>query len=243
VPLLRCGSPECSSPDQRPNRTRSSIYLSHEGFGLVIDTSPDFRLQALRASIPRIDAVLITHAHADHIFGMDDLRRFNTIQGMRIPVFAAHHTLGLLARIFYYFFESALPGSYRPQIDFEPLSGRTRIGPFSVTPFEVEHGLDLTMGYRLDVGGHSLAYAPDCIRFPRKSLEVVDGVGTMVLDALRYRPHVSHMTVEQSVKVLQTINAPVSYITHLGHDLDYATVAEELPAGIYPAYDGLRFLW
>lgn len=243
VPLIGCGCPVCTSTDARNNRLRSSLYLSHAGFGLLIDTSPDFRQQALRSALPRIDAVLVTHGHADHVFGMDDIRRFNTLQRERIPVHASAFTIDVLNRIFDYFHGPRIEGAYLPQVDFVVLTGATRIGPFEVTPFDVEHGRNPTWGYRIDAGSHSLGYAPDCFRFTASAHAVVKGVGTMILDALRHTPHVSHMTVGDSLATLATIGAPRSYLTHLGHDLDYAKLAAHLPAGVAPAYDGLRIAW
>jgi phosphoribosyl 1,2-cyclic phosphate phosphodiesterase len=243
VPLIGCGCAVCTSSDARNNRLRSSLFVSHAGFGLLIDTSPDFRQQALRCALPRVDAVLVTHGHTDHIFGMDDIRRFNTLQRCRIPVYASAFTIGTLTRVFDYFHGPSLEGTYLPQVDFVALEGPRPIGPFQVTPFDVEHGRDPTWGYRIDVEGHSLGYAPDCFRFPAAAYEAVRGVGTMVLDALRHTPHVSHMTVADSVTTLQAIGARQSYLTHLGHDLDYAKLATHLPSGVEPAYDGLRIAW
>lgn len=243
VPLIGCSCAVCASSDTRNNRLRSSLYLTHAGFGLLIDTTPDFRQQALRSGIPRIDAVLVTHGHADHVFGMDDLRRFNTLQRARIPVYASPSTVGVLSRVFDYFLAPGFEGTYLPQVDFVTMEGPLRIGPFEVTPFDVEHGRDRTWGFRIDTGAHSLAYAPDCFRFPDAARAVVRGVGTMVLDALRHTPHVSHMTVAESVQTLRQISAAQSFLTHLGHDLDYAKLVAHLPAGILPAYDGLRIDW
>lgn len=244
VPLIGCNCPVCTSADPRNRRLRSSLYLQHQGFGLLIDTTPDFRQQALRHALPRVDAVLITHGHADHVFGLDDIRRFNTLQRSRIPVFASAFTLGVLGRVFDYFCNPPFEGAYLPQVDFRemPPAGLP-VGPFQVRPFPVEHGRDPTCGFRIDTGASSLAYAPDCSRFPAEAHATVRGVGVMILDALRHKPHGSHLTVRESLQVLGRIGAPRSYLTHLGHDLDHATLAAELPAGVQPACDGLRTAW
>ena len=243
VPVIGCDCPVCRSDEPRNRRLRSSIYLEYKGFGIVVDTTPDFRQQVLRSGIRRIDAVLITHGHADHIFGMDDLRQFNTIQQTRIPVYVSSATLETLTRIFQYFLKPAMPGLYLPQVDFVPFEGPIELGPFRVTPFEVEHGVGCTWGYRFDCAGRSLAYAPDCANFPALAHEVVRGVDVMILDALRHRPHVSHMTAAESLATLHKIGAPRSFTTHMAHDLDYETFARSLPEGIFPAYDGLKFAW
>ncbi len=243
VPLIGCHCSVCTSEDPRNQRLRSSLYLRHEGFGLLIDTTPDFRQQALRHALPGIQAVLITHGHADHIFGLDDIRRFNTLQQSRIPIFGSSFTLGVLGKVFDYFHTPGVEGGYLPQVDFVELERPRRIGPFQVTPFEIEHGRDPTQGFRVDCGASSLAYAPDCFRFPDTAFAAVAGVGTMILDALRHKPHGSHMTVQDSVRTLVGIGARRSFLTHLGHDLEHGALLRQLPAGIKPAYDGLQLAW
>ncbi len=243
VPRIGCDCAVCTSQDPRNQRLRSSVYLTYNGFGILVDTTPDFRQQMLRSGIRRIDAVMITHGHADHIFGMDDLRQFNTIQQTRIPVYVSSPTLKGLTRIFEYFLKPVMKGLYLPQVDFVSIAGPIEVGPFRVTPFEVEHGVGCTWGFRFDCEGRSLAYAPDCAVFPEAALEVVRGVDVMVLDALRHRSHVSHMTVGQSLATLNKIGAGRSFTTHMAHDLDYETLAHSFPEGVLPAYDGLEVVW
>ncbi len=240
VPLIGCRCPVCLSTDPRNRRLRSSLYLQADGFGLLIDCSPDFRQQALRHQIPRVDAVLMTHGHADHILGLDDIRRYNTLQQSRIPVFGSAFTLSALGRVFDYFHRPGPAGAYLPRVDFVEIGPVTPVGPFRVRPFAVEHGRDPTYGYRIDRDGLALGYAPDCHRFGDPAFDAVAGVDVMILDALRHKPHLSHLTVAESVATLRRIGARQSWLTHLGHDLDYETLRAELPAGVRPAHDGLR---
>ena len=170
VPLIGCSCSVCTSTDSRDNRLRSSVLVQYQEFTILIDTTPDFRQQALRYQFPRIDAVLITHGHVDHIFGLDDIRRFNTVQGERIPVYSSAPTREILNRTFYYLSSVPFPGGYLPQLDFHDIQGTLTLGPFSVTPIPVEHGNDLTWGYKITTGEHSLAYIPDCARIPDTSI-------------------------------------------------------------------------
>ena len=242
VPMIGCSCQVCTSSDPHDRRLRSGLLLVHDGFHLLVDTSPDFREQVLRYRVGRIDAVLITHAHVDHLFGLDDLRRFNLVQKCSIPVFATPETIGSIHRIFEYLFVPALPGSFLPNLDFRPIEAGAPfdVGPFRITAFDVIHGLARTVGYRTDCSGRSLGYACDCRNFPDAAYEVVSGVDTMVLDALRIKPHPSHFSFDESFEVLRRIGAPESYFTHISHDLFHAEIAKRY-APVRPAYDGLSF--
>jgi phosphoribosyl 1,2-cyclic phosphate phosphodiesterase len=239
VPLIGCDCAVCSSSDARNRRRRTCLHLEAGGVHLQVDTPPDFREQALAFKVERVDAVLFTHAHADHIFGFDDIRRFNTIQDCVIPAYADESTLADLKRIFDYISMDKIPGFYRPQIDFKRIDGPFRLGEIEITPLKVEHGPKPTFGFRFDADGRSLAYVPDCKVMPDAALELVRGVDVMLLDALRYRSHMTHMTIDESVAVLQQIGAKQSYLVHLCHDVDHASQDAQLPDGINVAYDGM----
>lgn len=240
VPMIGCRCPVCTSADPRDRRLRSGLLLRHDGFHLQVDTSPDFREQVLRHGVGRIDAVLVTHAHVDHLFGLDDLRRFNLVQRCVIPVYATPETIAAIHRVFEYLFVPALPGTFLPSLEFHPVEAGApfEVGPFRVTAFDVEHGLSRTVGYRIEAGGAALGYACDCKRFPEEAYGAVRGVDTMVLDALRLRPHPSHLSFEESLSVLRRIGARASYFTHLAHDLPHAELETRFPPA-RPAYDGL----
>ncbi len=246
IPVIGCECHVCHSTDLRNRRRRAALLVESENFHLLIDTPPDLREQALEYRIKRVDAVLLTHAHADHIFGFDDLRRFNTLQRSTIPIYGAADTIADMKRIFSYVLQPPEPGVFRPKIMFTAIAACRPLehGPLRITPFNVEHGNMTTLGYRIDdQNGCSLAYAPDCHGFSENDVACLGGLDLMILDALRDRPHISHLTLEDSIAWLQRIGARRSYITHLCHDLDHETAARRLPAGIHAPWDGLTLRW
>jgi len=239
VPMIGCDCAVCVSTDPRNRRRRSSVYVAAGATRLVIDTSPDFREQALTYGLRQVDAVLFTHAHADHILGLDDIRRFNTLQSAVIPVYAVPEVMVEVRRVFAYIGRPALPGLYRPQIDFRPVVAPFRVGEVEVTALPVEHGAEYTVGFLMAWRDRRIGYFPDCHRMPEATVRALHGVQLMVLDTLRYRPHPTHLCVAESVNLLQRIGAPQSYLIHLCHELEQAKLESELPPGIGVAYDGL----
>jgi phosphoribosyl 1,2-cyclic phosphate phosphodiesterase len=241
VPMIGCTCAVCHSADPHNRRRRSSVYVAAGATRLVIDTSPDFREQALTFGLRQVDAVLFTHAHADHILGLDDIRRFNTLQSAVIPVYAVPETMEEVRRVFAYIGRPVEPGLYRPQVDFRivPPQEPFRVGEVEITALTVAHGSEYTVGFLLEWQGRRIGYFPDCHRMPEATRQALGGVSLMVLDTLRYRPHPTHLSVAESMALLQAIGAPRSYLTHLCHDLDHARLEQELPAGIHVAYDGL----
>ena len=239
VPMIGCACPVCRSPDPRNKRRRAGFHVQAAGVHVVVDTAPDFREQALTFKIPRVDAVLFTHGHADHIFGFDDIRRFNTVQNEVIPAYGHPATLASIRRIFDYIGASPVPGLYRPLIVFREATEPFAIGPLRVTPFEVMHDENPTLGYLFQEGARSLAYVPDCLEMSDVVIDLLHGVDVMVLDALRHRPHRTHMTLEQSLATLARIRPERAFLTHMCHDLDHAETEAMLPENIRLAYDGL----
>lgn len=244
VPMIGCACPVCTSADPRDKRRRSCFYVRTEKAALVIDTPPDFRVQMIDAGINRLDAVVFTHAHADHIFGFDDIRRFNAMQNREpIPAYANPETVLRLREIFHYIGTEPNPdGLFRPQIIFKSVEGSFEVGDMQLTPVEVEHGKGVQMsGFIIEGEGRKIGYIPDCHSIPGSSLEKLAGakLDLMVLDGASMRPLPTHLTVEDSVAWLKKIGAKRSFITHICHHLSHAQLEQLLPEGFYAAYDNL----
>ncbi len=245
VPMIGCDCPVCTSKNPRNCRRRSCLYVRAGELALLIDTPPEFREQALAYDLRRVDALLFTHSHADHIFGLDDMRRFNTLQQAVIPAFATPQTTCEIRRIFDYISSdrNGAQGLYRPLIDFREVETPFEIGTVRVTPLDVAHGSGRTVGFRFDYQGRSLGYAPDCRDMPECSQKGFRGVDLMILDGLRHRPHVTHMTIAQSLEMIERLRPQRALLTHICHDIDHDVEQQILPPGVSLAWDGLRVRW
>lgn len=247
VPMIGCECRTCLSTDPRDRRSRPSILIERtdevsagpaagEVRAILVDTSTDLRVQALTCGVRRVDAILFTHSHADHIFGLDDVRRFNAIQNGAIPAYADERTNRDLRKAFAYIFDPQTPqGGGIPQITLTTIGGPFCLGSLEVTPVPVYHGKRLILGYRIG----SFAYLTDCSAIPDTSWPLLDGVQTLVIDALRHRPHPTHFTVAEALDAASRIGAARTYFTHVCHDLPYVETNASLPAGVELAYDGL----
>jgi phosphoribosyl 1,2-cyclic phosphate phosphodiesterase len=238
VPTVGCHCAVCTSTDPRDNRLRPSILVSYEGRNVAIDTTPDFRMQALRAKLQRLDAVIFTHAHADHIMGLDDVRPFNFRQKERIPIYAAPETMAAIQRVFQYIFDGAKKESNVPRLDPRVIEGPIELFGVEFLPVPVLHGSQTIYGFRFGAA----AYLTDHSEIPEASLEMLRGLDVLFLDALRYKPHPTHSTVERSVKTAEQLGARRAFFTHICHDLAHARAESMLPPHVRLAYDGLEIV-
>jgi len=234
VPVLGCHCAVCRSGSAENQRTRCSVLLSWGGRNILIDTATDFRQQALREGVERIDAVLFTHTHADHVHGIDDLRTFNLVSGEVIPVYASRPSLETIRRVFSYIFIDASEPGYRPRLQLQEIDGPFPLFGQTIVPVPLLHGPGGALGYR--IGG--LAYLTDCNAIPEASLALLEGLDLLIIDALRFREHDSHFSVAEAIAMAGRLGARRTLLTHLSHDVDYQRHSAGLPAGIEFAYDG-----
>jgi phosphoribosyl 1,2-cyclic phosphate phosphodiesterase len=237
VPVIGCPCEVCRSDDPRNKRWRTGLKLEIEERIILVDTPTDLRAQALRFGLPRVDAVLFTHSHADHIFGLDDVRIFNFRQRAAIPCYGSEPTLTNIRRIFAYVFEATQEGGGKPQLDLIPVREPFQVMGLRVIPVPVWHGDTEVFGYRIG----RFAYVTDCNLIPETSYRLLDGVEILILDALRYRPHSTHFSVEEAMEAAARIGARRTILTHLAHEVDYGAPKVPLAPGVELGYDGLAF--
>lgn len=261
VPQIGCRCPVCSSADPRDRRRRTGIYVSTQRTAFLVDTPPELREACIDYGISKVDAVVLTHAHMDHIAAFDDIRRFNTLNGTKVPCdpsepgangrdfrivgkpmncYASAETVEAMHRIFPYISCKANEqGLFRPMVNFIPVDAPFEIGDVLLTPFDVPHG-PRTYGYMLECDGRKVGYVSDCNALPDEAVEMLSGADLMVLNCLRKRPHPTHLSLERNLAYMERIAPKRGLLIHMCHDVSHAEYLAELPPHISPAHDGLE---
>ena len=241
VPVIGCDCAVCRSDNPKNKRWRVGLKLETGSQGsqiILVDTPTDLRAQGLRFGLPRVDAVLFTHAHADHVFGLDDVRIFNFRQRTAIPCYGSEATLARIRQMFSYVFEAGQEGGGKPQLELIPVEAPFELLGRTVVPVPVWHGDLAVYGYRIG----SFAYVTDTNRIPEDGFRLLSGVETLILDALRYRPHPTHFSFEEALAAAAArVGARRTIFTHITHEVDHDSLAVQLPPGVELGYDGLAF--
>ncbi len=236
VPILACQCAVCTSTDPHDKRTRPSVLLEYDGRVVLIDTTPDFRAQALREHITRLDAIVFTHHHADHIMGLDDTRIFYFRQQAPIPIYANAHCLAAIRAVFSYIFDGNYAFGGVGKLDPHIIEGPLDLWGLKLTPVPVVHGNLPILGYRF----RDTAYVTDVSEIPESSLPLLDGLDVLIIDALRHKPHPTHLTVTQALAMVERLKPRRAFFTHIAHELGHEQTNCLLPENVRMAYDGLK---
>ncbi len=237
VPMIGCHCPVCGSSDPRDKRSRSSIVVSYANRNILIDTSPELRLQAIANKLDSIEAVVFTHAHADHIFGLDDVRRYNALLKAPLPIYAAPETLEALQRIFpYAFARQNNERIFKPELLAHPIIEDFTLFEALWQTIPLLHGRNKVLGFRIG----AFAYCTDCSEIPPESLARLQGLEVLIIDGLRPRPHPTHFSFAQALEIIEVLRPQRAFFTHLSHDVFHAEAQAALPEQVRISYDGLR---
>lgn len=241
VPVIGCHCPTCLSDDPINQRMRSSVHIQTPTHSILVDTGPDLRLQALRANLTSVDAVLYTHAHMDHVTGFDELRAFCWRRDDPLPLYGSKACIDEIKRMFRWAFEPN--NTYRGYVRPDPriVDRSFQLGELTITPIPVFHGSVETHGYRFDTAsGQSTAYIPDVKEIPQSSLQLLQNLDTLIIDALREKPHPTHLTIQEACDISTQLGSPNTFLTHISHETNCREVALSLPSHIQFAFDGLQ---
>ena len=238
VPMIACNCSVCTSTDARDKRLRASVWLHDEDRSIIIDVGPDFRQQVLRAGVSSLDAVLLTHTHADHLNGIDDLRVYSKLSEHHIPFYASEKDCQFIKAHFEYIFNDkdfSLNWGI-PRLELIAVKETFKLLGLEITPIPLVHGKGNCTGYKIG----DFAYLTDCSAIPATSLEALRGVRTVVIDGLRWTPHPTHFTIEEALAAISPLHPERVFITHICHNVSYQADSAKLPKDVYFAYDGLE---
>jgi phosphoribosyl 1,2-cyclic phosphate phosphodiesterase len=236
VPTIGCACAVCHSPDPHDRRTRPSVLLEYAGKIVLIDTTPDFREQAIREQINRIDAVLYTHSHADHILGIDDLRPLSYHRDGKIPLYARAEAADYIRSMFRYIFDADYKFGGLARLELKPIAGPFNLFGTEFEPIPIIHGDTEIYGFRFG----QAAYLTDFSEIPESSLPRLEGLDVLFLDGLRHKPHPTHSTVENSMRIADQVGAKRVFFTHICHDLPHEATNATLPPHVRLSYDGMK---
>ena len=240
IPMIGCDCDVCTSNDPKNKRRRCSLYIVADGQHLIIDTPPDFREQVLTFGVKRVDAIFLTHPHADHIFGFDDVRRFSNLQQRHIPVYGSPETMRQMRIKFDYVDRQSHSFGGVPRVDFMDQTEPVSLGDIQVTPLPVLHGNDTIYGYLIEADGKRLGYIPDCSAIADDTFQLLVNMDVMILDGLRPKKHPTHFSIGECIETLQQINAKHSFLTHLTHDSEHHALQAQLGNAVMVPWDGLE---
>jgi phosphoribosyl 1,2-cyclic phosphate phosphodiesterase len=249
VPIIGCECKVCASENPRNRRMRSSIRVDTEEGTFIVDAGPDLRHQALRSGLKRLDAVVLTHAHADHVLGLDEMRIFNFRTRRPMPLYGTEETLFQIQKFFFYAFDDQNRYPWKPQYDLRAIEPGVpfRVADLELAPLLLGHGGTSVLGFRMGGGarepstnrGGPFAYCTDVHELPERAYEALEGVETFVLNALRLKKHATHLSLDEALAAIERVGARRSFLTHLSHEFDYDEIKERLPSGVELAHDGL----
>ena len=239
IPMIGCDCPVCRSDNPRNKRLRPSVYIENDGHCLLIDATPDFRAQALRSNIRRIDAVLMTHTHADHVLGLDDLRVFCQQPKTKMPIYGSPHSIDTIRHMFSYACtdKPEWPGLPRFELHTVEANQSFEVSGTTIRALPLSHGRMTVFGFLLE---RDVAYITDCKTVPPEVVEAIRGVPLLVLDALRHREHPTHLTIHEACAVAEQVGAGLTLFTHLCHEVEHEAVESALPTRVRVAYDGMQ---
>lgn len=235
VPMIACDCSVCTSPDPRDKRNRPSILISANGSHLLVDTPPELRLSCINYGVKRVDAILFTHHHADHILGLDDVRRFNHVNDSAISCYGTRDTLNEVRQTFRYAFGTQHFGGGLPVIMLQEITGSFQVNGVTIQPLPVWHGPTPVVGFRIG----AFAYLTDVKTIPDETMDLLGGLDVLVLGVLRHRPHPTHLSVQEALELLDKIQPKKVFFTHIAHDLGHEKTEAGLPDNIRLAFDGM----